>query len=107
MTYDGKLRDRVVEGVLLLSALVAVAITLAVLNLLRSPTGRAFVAMRDSEISAQSMGINLARYKTTSFALSAAITGNKLPKDTNGIYFVLTSADVAMNPTEPQARSRA
>ncbi len=26
--------------------------------------------------------------------VSAAITGNKLPKDTNGIYFVLTSADV-------------
>ena len=53
----------------------AVATTLAMLNLLRSPTGRAFVAIRDSEISAQSMGINLARYKTTSFALSAAITG--------------------------------
>ena len=51
------------------------AITLLMLNLLRSPTGRAFVAIRDSEISAQSMGINLARYKTTSFALSAAITG--------------------------------
>lgn len=44
-------------------------------NLLRSPTGRAFIAIRDSEISAQSMGVNLARYKTLSFALSAAITG--------------------------------
>jgi len=53
----------------------AVLVTLAVLNLLRSPTGRAFVAIRDSEISARSMGIHLARYKTTSFALSAAITG--------------------------------
>ena len=50
-------------------------VTLGVLNLLRSPTGRAFVAIRDSEISAQSMGINLARYKTMSFALSAALTG--------------------------------
>ena len=49
--------------------------TLAVLNLLRSPTGRAFVAIRDSEISAQSMGIHLARYKTLSFALSAALAG--------------------------------
>jgi branched-chain amino acid transport system permease protein len=49
--------------------------TLAVLNLLRSPTGRAFIAVRDSEISAQSMGIHLARYKTVSFALSAALTG--------------------------------
>ena len=55
-------------------ALLAVVV-LGVLNLLRAPTGRAFVAIRDSEISAQSMGIHLARYKTTSFALSAAITG--------------------------------
>ena len=44
-------------------------------NLLRSPTGRAFIAIRDSEVSAQSMGVNLAQYKTKSFAISAAITG--------------------------------
>jgi branched-chain amino acid transport system permease protein len=54
---------------------VTVLATLAILNLLRSPTGRAFVAIRDSEISAQSMGIHLARYKTMSFALSAALAG--------------------------------
>jgi branched-chain amino acid transport system permease protein len=54
---------------------VVVLATLAVLNLLRSPTGRAFVAIRDSEISAQSMGIPLARYKTMSFAISAALAG--------------------------------
>ena len=54
---------------------ILVLCVLAVLNLLRSPTGRAFVAIRDSEISAQSMGINLARYKTTAFALSAALAG--------------------------------
>jgi branched-chain amino acid transport system permease protein len=53
----------------------AVASTLLVLNLLRSPTGRAFVAIRDSEISAQSMGIHLAWYKTLSFAISAGLTG--------------------------------
>ncbi len=52
-----------------------VATALLVRNLLRSPTGRAFIAIRDSEISAQSMGVNLARFKTTSFALSAGITG--------------------------------
>ena len=54
---------------------ITVGATLAMLNLLRSPTGRAFVAIRDSEISAQSMGIHLARYKTVSFALSAALAG--------------------------------
>jgi len=54
---------------------VSVLATLAVLNLLRSSTGRAFVAIRDSEVSAQSMGIHLARYKTLSFAISAALAG--------------------------------
>jgi branched-chain amino acid transport system permease protein len=48
---------------------------LACVNLLRSPTGRAFVAIRDSEVSASCMGVNLAKYKTISFAFSAALTG--------------------------------
>ncbi|MCY7319610.1 MAG: branched-chain amino acid ABC transporter permease [Ramlibacter sp.] len=63
------------QGFYFLCLLIAVFATLAILNLLRSPTGRAFVAIRDSEISAQSMGIHLARYKTLSFALSAALAG--------------------------------
>jgi branched-chain amino acid transport system permease protein len=58
-----------------LCLIIAVIATLAILNLLRSPTGRAFVAIRDSEISAQSMGIHLAYYKTLSFSLSAALAG--------------------------------
>jgi branched-chain amino acid transport system permease protein len=49
--------------------------TLIVMNLLRAPTGRAFVAIRDSEISAQSMGIAVVRYKLISFAISAALAG--------------------------------
>ncbi len=44
-------------------------------NILRTPLGRAMVAIRDSEISAQSMGINLAVYKTIAFAVSAGLTG--------------------------------
>jgi len=62
-------------GFYFLCLVIAVFSTLAILNLLRSSTGRAFVAIRDSEISAQSMGIHLARYKTLSFALSAALAG--------------------------------
>jgi len=42
---------------------------------LRSPTGRAFVAIRDSETAARSMGVNVSLYKVKSFAISAAITG--------------------------------
>jgi branched-chain amino acid transport system permease protein len=44
-------------------------------NVLRGPTGRAWVAIRDSEIAAQSMGVNLAVYKTRAFAYSAALMG--------------------------------
>src|SRR5471030_2616766 len=44
-------------------------------NLLRSPTGRAWIAIRDSEIAAQSMGVNLAIYKSMAFAYSAALMG--------------------------------
>lgn len=63
------------EEFYLLCLVITVAATLGILNLLRAPTGRAFVAIRDSEISAQSMGIHLARYKTLSFAISAALAG--------------------------------
>jgi len=63
------------ESFYYLCLVLCVLVTLGVLNLLRSPTGRAFVAIRDSEISAQSMGINLAYYKGLSFAISAALAG--------------------------------
>ncbi|WP_158746380.1 branched-chain amino acid ABC transporter permease [Acidisphaera sp. L21] len=45
------------------------------LNILRSPIGRAMIAIRDSEISAQSMGIHLSRSKVTAFAISAGMAG--------------------------------
>jgi branched-chain amino acid transport system permease protein len=54
---------------------VTVLVILAAINIIRSPTGRAFLAIRDSETAARSMGIDTARYKTTAFAISAAITG--------------------------------
>lgn len=44
-------------------------------NLLRSPTGRALTAIRDSEVSARAMGINVALYKTLSFGISCFFTG--------------------------------
>lgn len=44
-------------------------------NLLRAPTGRAWIAIRDSEIAAQSMGVNLAIYKSIAFAYSAGLMG--------------------------------
>ena len=50
-------------------------VMIGALNLMRSPTGRAFIAIRDSETAAKSMGINLSAYKVKAFAISAAITG--------------------------------
>ena len=52
----------------------AVCLLLA-LNILRAPFGRALCAIRDSEISAESMGIHLASSKVLAFALSAGFTG--------------------------------
>jgi branched-chain amino acid transport system permease protein len=54
---------------------VVILATLAYRNMLRAPLGRALAAIRDSEISAQAMGINLARTKATGFALSCGMTG--------------------------------
>jgi branched-chain amino acid transport system permease protein len=55
------------------------AITLAIyvgsVNLLRSRSGRALMAIRDNEIAASAMGVDVAQYKTLAFGVSAGITG--------------------------------
>lgn len=58
-----------------LCLVVLILVTLGARNILRSATGRAMMAIRDSEISAQSMGIHIARTKVTAFGLSTYITG--------------------------------
>jgi len=58
-----------------LALMLMFGVMVLVMNLLRSPAGRAMTAVRDSETSAESMGINLARTKTLAFALSAGFTG--------------------------------
>lgn len=62
-------------GIYYVSLVVLVFVVWLSMNLLRTPVGRAMVAIRDSEVSAQSMGIHLARYKTLAFAISAGMTG--------------------------------
>ncbi|MCP3385917.1 branched-chain amino acid ABC transporter permease [Bradyrhizobium sp. CCGUVB4N] len=54
---------------------VVLAIYIFAVNLLRSRSGRAFMAIRDNEIAASAMGVNVALYKTLAFGVSAAITG--------------------------------
>jgi branched-chain amino acid transport system permease protein len=49
--------------------------TLYARNLVRTKTGRAFIAIRDRDLAAELIGINLFRYKLTSFALSSFYAG--------------------------------
>lgn len=55
--------------------IVALLVILAYRNLLRTPLGRSFSAVRDSEVSARAMGVNVARSKAVAFGISSAITG--------------------------------
>lgn len=63
------------EWIYLLALAVLTAAMVLVRNLVRSRVGRAIVAIREHEIAAQTMGVDLARTKTVTFAWSAMITG--------------------------------
>ena len=55
---------------------VLIMITLVVvLNLVRSRTGRAVMAIRDNRIAAESVGINVTKYKLIAFVTSASLAG--------------------------------
>ena len=54
---------------------VTAAMLLFARNLVGGRLGRAFLAIRDNERAAAAMGVNLARYKTIAFAISALYTG--------------------------------
>ncbi|MEP6694760.1 MAG: branched-chain amino acid ABC transporter permease [Chloroflexota bacterium] len=58
-----------------LALAVLVLLTIFARNVVQSHTGRAFVAIRDSELAARAMGVDLVRYKTAAFALSALYAG--------------------------------
>ena len=47
----------------------------AAVNITRTRTGRALLAIRESEIAAQASGVHLAAYRTLAFAVSAFYTG--------------------------------
>jgi branched-chain amino acid transport system permease protein len=58
-----------------ITASVAILLGLGIKNLMRSRFGRAFLAIRDSDVAAEAMGIYLARYKTMVFGVSAGCAG--------------------------------
>lgn len=55
--------------------IIAVLFTLLSYNLISSYLGRAFIAIRDNDIAAEVIGVNLMRYKLLSFAVSSFYTG--------------------------------
>jgi len=59
----------------LVDLLLALLVVWGAANLFRSPTGRSFLAVRDSELSARCLGVNVEWVKIQAFGVSAAITG--------------------------------
>lgn len=63
------------QKLLLLGLILLIVMGLAAKNLFRSRVGRAMAAIRDRDIAAEIMGINLARYKTRAFVISSFYAG--------------------------------
>jgi branched-chain amino acid transport system permease protein len=55
--------------------LVAAVMYACAVNLVRSRTGRAIIAIRDNRIAASAMGVDVALYKSLTFGVSALYTG--------------------------------
>ena len=59
----------------LMNNMVALFIVAIIMLLIRSTYGRSFIAIRDDEITAEAMGINLARHKQWAFSISSFFAG--------------------------------
>lgn len=67
-------------------------VALLMVNLHDSGAGRRFRAIRDSEVAAATMGVNLTRYKLIAFGMSAAIAG------LGGTFYPLVAGSVSPQP---------
>ena len=54
---------------------ITVLLALAARNIVKTKVGRAFISIRDADIAAETIGVNLVFYKTLSFAVSAFYAG--------------------------------
>ena len=71
---------------------ILVMITLfVVFNIMNSRSGRAIMAIRDNRIAAESIGINVPKYKLTVFAVSAALAGSA------GALFAMNYSTIVAN----------
>ena len=82
-----------------------VIIMIITTNLIKSPTGRAMLAMKNSTAAAQAMGLSLIKYRLMAFVIStvyAAITGVLMmmvvgsadATDATGCYALITSLNI-------------
>jgi branched-chain amino acid transport system permease protein len=63
------------QWIYLLNLAIAVVMFVLAAGIVRGKVGRALVAVRDNQIAARTYGVDLARYKTRAFAISAAYAG--------------------------------
>jgi ABC-type branched-subunit amino acid transport system permease subunit len=69
-----------------------ILVALLLVNLHDSGAGRRFRAIRDSELAAATMGVDLTRYKLLAFGMSAAIAG------LGGAFYPLVAGSVSPQP---------
>lgn len=89
--FDNLDFEHVIRIYWLLLAIFAVVCVLVV-NLHDSGSGRRFRAIRESEVAAATMGVDLTRYKLLAFGISAAIAGIA------GAFFPLVEGAVTFQP---------
>src|SRR6266478_1409092 len=80
--------------------LIAALMYAGAVNLVRSRTGRAIIAIRDNPIAASAMGVDVALYKSLTFGVSALYTGvagalGSLPGTLLGGLFILFVPNIA------------
>lgn len=83
MEADGKILINGAQGItgtphdsnFTVGAILLVITLLIVLNLINSRSGRAIMAIRDNRIAAESVGINITKYKLLAFSISAGLAG--------------------------------
>ena len=83
MEPDGKVLINGAQGItgtpndsnFTVGAILLVLTLIIVLNLINSRPGRAIMAIRDNRIAAESVGINITKYKLLAFSISAGLAG--------------------------------
>jgi branched-chain amino acid transport system permease protein len=78
---------------------VLIVVTIGCVNLVRTRPGRAWMAIRDRDIAAQALGVNLSRYKLMAFMVSstlASVSGSLLAYYSNVVTVEAYTLDLAV-----------